>query len=102
MYDVNSGICCKFENIDAHSADHPLINQVNVLSPTSTISYFNFQSRSLTPIFMSIIKAIQLLLAYRSELSELKKNHFCEQCIACKKRDSYGVILCSYITAKKN
>lgn len=71
--DVNSGICCKFENIDAHSADHPLINQVNFLSPTSTISYFNFQCRSLTRIVMSIIKAIQLLLAYRSELSVLRK-----------------------------
>lgn len=74
--DVNSGICCKFENIDAHSADHPLINQVNFLSPTSTISYFNFQCRSLTRIVMSIIKAIQLLLAYRSELSVLRKKPF--------------------------
>lgn len=74
MCDVNSEICCKFENIDAHNADHPMINQVNVLSPTSTISYFNSQSRSLTRIIMSIIKAIQLLLAYRSELSVLKKN----------------------------
>lgn len=98
MCDVNSGICCKFENIDAHSADHPLINQVNF----STISYFNFQSRSLTRIVMSIIKAIQLLLAYRTELLVLRIKHSCEHCIACKKRDSYGVILCSHITAKKN